>query len=231
MKIRCIIVEDEPKALMLLQEYVAQVPYLELVYATANPVEALNLASKEAVDLIFLDINLPGLSGLELAGLLKERVKIIFTTAYSEFAVQSYEQNAVDYLLKPITFNRFLKATQKAKATLATPGEKEKQQDTFLVKSGKKVIQLHWSNICYIEGTKEYVTLVSPESRTIIYKRMKEFEALQPPGLIRIHNSYFVNVSFIRKIEDNHVYVQDIRIPIGKKYRDSFQKYLQERYI
>lgn len=235
MKIRCIIVEDEPKAMSLLQEYVEQLSFLELVHSSSDAVDALNYASKHEVDLIFLDINLPGLSGLELAGLLKERVKIIFTTAYSEYAVQSYEQNAVDYLLKPITFNRFLKAAQKTKTALeaiTTHAEGDKHlADAFLVKSGKKIIQLHWSGIYYLEGMKEYVTLVSREGKTMVYKRMKEFEALHPPGFARVHNSYIVNTSFIQKIEDNHIYMLDKAIPIGKKYRDEFLKQLHDRFI
>ena len=234
MKIRCIIVEDEPKAMSLLQEYVEQIEFLELLHSATDAVDALNYANRNEVDLVFLDINLPDLSGLELAELLKERIRIIFTTAYSEFAVQSYEQNAVDYLLKPITFSRFLKAVQKAKAALKAGGKEEKKEataDAFLVKSGKKVIQLHWSNICYLEGMKEYVTLVSPTTKTIVYKRMKEFEALHPAGFARIHNSYIINTSFIQKIEDNHIYISDKAIPIGKKYRDEFLKQLQRRFL
>ena len=235
MKIRCIIVEDEPKAMSLLQEYVEQVEFLKLLHCSSDAVDALNFANRNEVDLVFLDINLPDLSGLELADLLKEHIKIIFTTAYSEYAVQSYEQNAIDYLLKPITFSRFLKAVQKAKAALKAIEKDEEEKkaftDAFLVKSGKKVIQLHWSGICYLEGMKEYVTLVSPGTKTMVYKRMKEFEALQPPGFARVHNSYIVNTGFIQKIEDNHIYILDKVIPIGKKYRDEFLKQLHKRFI
>lgn len=236
MKIRCIVVEDEPKAMSLLQEYVEQVEFLELLHCSSDAVDALNYANRNEVDLVFLDINLPGLSGLELADLLKERIKIIFTTAYSEYAVQSYEQNAVDYLLKPITFSRFLKAVQKVKTALKISEKNEEETkkaftDAFLVKSGKKVIQLHWSEIYYLEGMKEYVTLVSPSTKTIVYKRMKEFEALHPSGFARVHNSYIVNTSFIQKIEDNHIYILDKAIPIGKKYRDEFLKQLHNRFI
>ena len=235
MTIRCIIVEDEPKASSLLKEYVEQVNFLELMHSSADAVDALNYASRNEVDLVFLDINLPGLSGLELAGLLKEQVKVIFTTAYSEFAVQSYEHSAADYLLKPITFNRFLKAVQKAKMALESGknGEEENKpfSDTFLVKSGKKIVQLQWSNICYLEGMKEYVRLVSETGKTTVYKRMKEFESLFPLGFARVHNSYIVNTHFIRQIEDNHVYLLDKKIPIGRKYRDEFLKKLRNSFI
>ena len=155
MIIKCLIVEDEPKALCLLQEYVEQVNYLELIHTSLNAIDAINYANSQKVDLVFLDINLPDLSGLEVATLLKEKTKIIFTTAYSEYAVESYEQNATDYLLKPITFNRFLKAVQKATKAIKeeevnTEKVKISSQDTFLVKDGKKIIQLRWCDIYYI---------------------------------------------------------------------------------
>ena len=233
--IRCIIVEDEPKARNLLQEYVEQVDFLELKHSSADAVNALNYANRNEVDLVFLDISLPGLSGIELAGLLREHIKIIFTTAYSEYAVQSYEHHAIDYLLKPITFSRFLKAVKKAEAAVnsgkSQKGVGESSAGAFLVKSGKKVVQLHWPDICYLEGMKEYVTLVSESGKTIVYKRMKEFEALLPSGFTRVHNSYIVNTGYIRKIEDNHIYVPDKAIPIGKKYRAQFLKQLQDRFI
>ena len=236
MNIRCIIVEDEPKALKLLQEYVEQVAYLELQYTTSNALDALNFIHNHETELVFLDINLPGLSGLELPGLLKKDVKVIFTTAYSEYAVKSYEQNAVDYLLKPITFSRFLQAAQKARAAIEASTNKTIKRDSttadaFFVKSGKKMLQLHWSSIYYLEGMKEYVTLVSPTTKTIVYKRMKEFETLHPPTFARVHNSYIVNTSFIQKIEDNHVYILDKAIPMGKKYREQFLKQLQGRFL
>lgn len=235
MTIRCIIVEDEPKARSLLQEYVEQVGFLELMHSSADAVNVLNYANRNEVDLVFLDISLPGLSGIELAGLLKEHIKIIFTTAYSEYAVQSYEHHAIDYLLKPITLSRFLKAVKKAEAAMdsgnSQKGMGESSADAFLVKSGKMVVQLHWSDIFYLEGMKEYVTLVSESGKTIVYKRMKEFEALLPSGFTRVHNSYIINTSFISKIEDNHIFVPDKAIPIGNKYRAQFLKHLQDRFI
>lgn len=233
MKIRCLIVEDEPKAQLLLQEYVEELQYLELQQTFSNAVDALNWLQEHPLDLLFLDINLPGLSGLELSALLKGKTKIIFTTAYSEYAVQSYEHEAIDYLLKPITFSRFLQAVQKVRTSLETEkkeGEKV-PADAFFVRSGKKMLQLHWSDIGYLEGMKEYVLLVSPTAKTIVYKRMKEFEDLHPPAFVRVHNSYIINTGFIRKIEDNHIQVLDKSIPIGKKYREAFLKKLAGRFI
>lgn len=235
MKIGCIIVEDEPKAMQLLQEYVEQVDFLDLLFSSSDPIDALNYANNNPVDLIFLDINLPTLSGLELAALLKEEVKIIFTTAYSQYAAQSYEHNAMDYLLKPITFARFLKAVQKVKNEKPKKINSDKKDDnsinSFLVRSGKKIIQLQWSNLYFLEGMKEYVLLISATSRTMVYKRMKDFEAIIPSDFERIHNSFIINTRLIQRIEDNHVYILDKAIPIGKKYKEKFYEKLNDKFI
>lgn len=235
MKIGCLIVEDEPKAMKLLQEYVEQVDFLNLLSSFSDPIDALNYANNNPVDLIFLDINLPTLSGLELAALLKKEVKIIFTTAYSQYGAQSYEHNAIDYLLKPITFARFLKAVQKMKGEQPAKINSEIKDDilsnSFLVKSGKKIIQLQWSNLYFLEGMKEYVQLISATSKTMVYKRMKDFEAIIPSNFERIHHSFIINTKFIQRIEDNHVYILDKAIPIGKKYKEGFFKKLNDKFI
>lgn len=235
MKIRCLIVEDEPKAMKLLQEYVEQVDFLNLLFSSSDPVDALNYANNHPVDLIFLDINLPTLSGLELAALLQEEVKIIFTTAYSQYAAQSYEHNATDYLLKPITFARFFKAVQKVKNEQPKKISSERTEGNspnfFFVRSGKKIIQLQWSNLYFLEGMKEYVLLVSETSRTMVYKRMKDFEEIIPSDFERIHNSFIINIKFIHRIEDNHVYILDKGIPIGKKYKEGFYEKLNQKFI
>ena len=235
MKLGCIIIEDEPKAMSLIKEYVEQVDFLNLLFSSSDPLDALNYANNHGGDLIFLDINLPTLSGLELAGLLEENVQIIFTTAYSKYAVQSYDYDATDYLLKPITFARFLEAVHKAKNKKLKNNKPEKKDDalsdSFLVKSGKKMIQLQWSNIFYLEGTKEYVTLVSQTTKTMVYKRMRDFESITPSDFERIHNSFIINLNLIQRIEDNHVYILNKAIPIGKKYRDSFLMKLNDRII
>ena len=235
MKLGCIIIEDEPKAMSLIKEYVEQVDFLDLRFSSSDPIDALNYANNHGSDLIFLDINLPTLSGLELAGLLKEGIQIIFTTAYSKYAVQSYEHDATDYLLKPITFARFLEAVHKAKNKKLTDRKSEFKDDvlcdSFLVKSGKKIVQLQWSNVFYLEGMKEYVTLVSTTTKTMVYKRMREFESITPSDFERIHNSFIVNINLIQRIEDNHVYILDKAIPIGRKYRDAFFMKLNDRII
>lgn len=234
MKLGCIIIEDEPKALKLLQEYVEQVDYLDLLFSSSDPLDALNFTGNHPVDLVFLDINLPTLSGIELASLFKKEIKIVFTTAYSQYAAQSYEHSTIDYLLKPITFSRFLKAVQKARnehLKNINPEIRDNTYDSFFVKSGKKIIQLQWSNLYYLEGMKEYVLLVSPTSKTMIFKRMKDLEAIIPLDFERIHNSFIVNIRFIQRIEDNQVFILNKGIPIGKKYKESFYEKLNEKFI
>lgn len=236
MKIHCIIVEDEPKALGLLQEYIAKVDTLMLEGYFHNALDALNYCNSNEVDLVFLDINLPGISGLELSTLLPERTKIIFTTAYSEFAIQSYEANAVDYLLKPITFSRFLKAVNKASLLQedrkkAGEEQPETSSETFFVKSGKKIVPLRWAEICYVEGMKEYIVIVTSNSKTIVYKRMKELEEILPKNFLRIHNSFIINMNSIEKVEDNHVYMLGRALSIGKKYKTDLLKLLSKKFL
>lgn len=236
MKLHCIVVEDEPKALGLLQEYIAKVDTLLLDGYFHNALDALNYCNLNEVDLIFLDINLPGISGLELSTLLPERTKIIFTTAYSEFAIQSYETNAIDYLLKPITFSRFLKAVNKASLLQEDRNKIGEDQlkassETFFVKSGKKIVPLRWAEICYVEGMKEYIVIVTSNSKTIVYKRMKELEEIVPKNFLRIHNSFIINTNSIEKVEDNHVYMLGRALSIGKKYKNNLLKLLSKKFL
>ena len=234
MKIRCVIVEDEPKALQLIEEYVAQINFLELVGKAHTPLLILDFLRTNKIDLLFLDINLPGISGMELTDMLEKDIKIIFTTAYSQYALKSYEKNAVDYLLKPITFHRFLQAALKARNIIETSRKAKEganSPDSFFVKSGKKIIHLQWSEIYYIEGYKEYITIVTDTARILVYKRMKDIEEYNVGNLIRVHNSYIINLEKIQKLEDNHIYIKDKVIPIGRTYKEEFTKKLQRRII
>jgi DNA-binding LytR/AlgR family response regulator len=221
-------------AMSLLEEYVGQVGFLELCYKAESAMSALNYLNAHETDLVFLDINLPDISGLDLTDLLKGRLKVIFTTAYSTYAVQSYEKNALDYLLKPITFNRFLQAALKAKAafdSLPASSQADPKVGSFFVKSGKKIIHFNWSDIHYLEGYKEYVAVTAATGKTLVYKRMKEMEELLPSHFIRVHKSFFVNTEKVEKIEDNHVHVLGRQVPIGRKYKEAFYQKLQDRML
>lgn len=222
MSISCMIVDDEPMAVNLLAEYIGRVPWLTLDHKCYNALECLDYLKTHKVDLVFLDINMPHLSGMQLTALLPPGQHFIFTTAYSEFAVESYEKNAVDYLLKPITLDRFLNAVQKARQLMeAGPGLKTTGTQLFL-KTGKAIVSLRYEDIRYIEGLKDYMVFHTPQGKHIVYKRMKQLEETLPPQFSRVHNSYIINRDHIQKIEDNQVWVSDQVVPISDKYRELF---------
>lgn len=230
MKLSCMIVDDEPYAVNLLEEYIIQVPYLQLVHKCYNALEALDFLKNNRVDLIFLDINMPQLSGMQLSSLFTPDQLFIFTTAYSEYAVESYEKNAVDYLLKPITLDRFLKAVNKVLRLQQSPADKKTEPVLFL-KTGKTIIQLQYDNIWFVEGLKDYAIFHTSSGKHIAYKRMKELEENLPVQFCRVHNSYIINRKHIQKIEDNQVCIMDNRIPVSDKYRESFFEKVNHRLL
>ncbi|MBO9632596.1 MAG: response regulator transcription factor [Chitinophagaceae bacterium] len=226
MKIQCMVIDDEPYAVNLLEEYILQVPYLQLQFKCYHALEALEILKSSKPDLIFLDINMPHLSGMQLASLLPPKQLFIFTTAYSEFAAESYEKNALDYLVKPITFDRFLKAVMKASSQLAVSTEPSQPttiapQKLFL-KTGRAIVQLEYQDVYIIEGLKDYVVFHTSSGKHIVYKRMKELEETLPSNFSRIHLSWIINRDHIKKIEDNHIFINQERIPVGEKYREQF---------
>jgi two-component system LytT family response regulator len=178
---RCLLIDDEPLAINLLENYIQNVPFLTLAGKCYDGVEALTFLQQNEVDLIFLDINMPQLTGMELANILPKHAKIIFTTAYTEFAVESYEKNAVDYLLKPIRFERFLKAVMKVKETppsMTMPPVPEPAP--VFVKSGKQTVRIDFQELDYLEGAKDYVIFHKGKQRTLVHTRMKELEKILP---------------------------------------------------
>lgn len=227
MKIQCMLIDDEPYAVNLLEEYILQVPYLQLQHKCYHALEALEILKNSKPDLIFLDINMPHLSGMQLASLLPPKQLFIFTTAYSEFAAESYEKNALDYLVKPITFDRFLKAVMKANSQLSVNADPVQlssaiaPQKLFL-KTGRAIVQLEYQDVFLIEGLKDYVVFHTSSGKHIVYKRMKELEESLPANFSRIHLSWIVNRDHIKRIEDNHIHINQERIPVGEKYREQF---------
>lgn len=232
MKIKCLIADDEPLAVDLLADYVSKAPGLVLVHQSYNALEALEYLKDNPVDLVFLDINMPQLSGMQLAKLLPAGTLFIFTTAYSEFAVASYDMNAVDYLLKPITFDRFLKAANKASQLVKQEGGVGRSDDDALfVKTGKKIIRLQYQEILFIEGLKDYVVFHTAQTKHIVYKRMKELEETLPASFSRVHNSYIINRDHLQKIEDGSVYVADQPVPVSDKYKENFLRMVNSRLL
>jgi len=234
MNLSCIIIDDEPNAVNLLEILVNQNTKWRLLAKCYDALEAMAFLKGHQPDFIFLDINMPQLTGMELAGLLSKETKIVFTTAYSEYAAESYIFQTIDYLLKPITLKRFLAAMQKIEVYFSSRGDNEKMAGTaggeyFFVKSGKELRRILMEDIQYFEGEKEYVRVVTAASQLLIYRRLKDIDEQLAPPFVRVHNSYIVNTKQLNKIQDNHIYIADKKIPISEKFKDKFMAVIQQR--
>ncbi|MFD2587965.1 LytR/AlgR family response regulator transcription factor [Croceitalea marina] len=223
--LKCLIIDDEAPAIRLLESYVKKVPFLKLVATSSNPIEAIAIIEKEEPDLVFLDIQMPTITGIQLSKIVKDKVKIIFTTAYPQFAIESYELNATDYLLKPFEFERFYTAVLKIKPF------KNKQKTTntndfiFIKTDGKnnfKRVQIN--EVLYIESLKNYVCIHQKDSQIITYNTLKHFETELPESLfIKIHKSYIINIESILKTDSLSVLMVNGKdLPIGDTYKKAF---------
>ncbi|MFK7799165.1 MAG: LytR/AlgR family response regulator transcription factor [Aureispira sp.] len=220
-----ILVDDEPLAQEIVETHISKFPNLKLLAKCNNAVEALQALKEHEVDLMFLDIQMPQISGIDFLKTLPSPPKVILTTAFSEYALDGYDLNVVDYLLKPISFDRFAKAVNKAVSQDTpqqepSPSSKE-NADYIFVKADKKLIKIHFNDIFYIEGLKDYVILHTPTGRVVTLQTMKSLEIKLPQDLfMRIHRSYIVNLSNITVIEGNTVQINKKIIPIGKNYKE-----------
>jgi len=219
---KVLICDDEPLALDILESYIEKIPDLELVAKCDNAIEANEIIQKEDIDLVFLDIQMPQMTGIELVKSLNNPPKIVFTTAYAEYAVDGFDLNAVDYLMKPIAFDRFMKAVNKASGDKAAVASED---DFFFVKADKKLIKIHFNEILYIEGLKDYVIIKKENGRVIALQTMKSLEQKLPSNLFkRVHRSYIMNIQKIKAIVGNSVEIVEDgsakHIPIGKNYKD-----------
>lgn len=231
--IRCIIVDDEPPAIRLLEKYVSKVSFLELITSTVSPLEALGLIDKGDVDLVFLDIQMPELTGIQLSKIVKGKTKIIFTTAYPQFALESYELNAIDYLLKPFEFERFYQAVLKVKdENISVEKQVKPQTDTYLfIKTdGKNNFEkVYVKDICYIEGLKNYVAIHLKGNQIITHNTLKSIEEYLPKEhFVKTHKSYIVSMQHIHKTDSISVYVNDKSLPIGDTYKKDFFERVQK---
>nr|WP_294944254.1 LytTR family DNA-binding domain-containing protein [uncultured Mucilaginibacter sp.] len=235
MNLRCIIIDDEPNAVSLLEVLIGQTTQWQLLGKCYNALEAIEFLKKHTVDFIFLDINMPHLTGMELAGLLPKETKIVFTTAYAEHAAESYAYQTIDYLLKPITLKRFVAATQKIEASFAkqvSPAEPvaaKPEADYFFFKTGKTLRKILLDEVLYFESEKEYVRLVTGTEELLIYRRLKDIEEQLPQPFVRVHNSYIVNTRLLNKIQDNHIYIGSKQIPVSEKFREGFMEVIRQR--
>lgn len=225
----CIIVDDEPLAREAIELLVNEITYLNLAGTFNNASSAAGFMETHTVDLIFLDIQMPGISGIQFARSISRRTLIIFTTAYSEYALDSYEVDAIDYLIKPIVPERFRKATDKALSyhSLLLQEEKENIEpvaaDYFFVKSERKYFKVNFEDILFVEGLKDYVILQLKEQRIITRMNLKAMFDLLPKSLfLRVNKSYIVNTAHIEAFDNNDIFIRTYEIAIGNSYRDSF---------
>ena len=236
MSMKCLAIDDEPKALSVLIRYIEKVPYLELVGNFREALKALDYLQSNPVDLIFLDIAMPDLNGLQFLKSLVHKPLVIFTTAYPEYALESYTFDAIDYLLKPIEFDRFLKATNKALkqfqysdtregAATSNSTSEEESKSTVFIKSGSETHQIKIDDILYVEGAGNYVTFVMRNQKIMSLLTMKDVMNMLPSQQFhRVHKSYIVGLKHIRLIERHHLEIRNTKIPIGRLYRESFLK-------
>ena len=249
MNLTCIIVEDEPLARQLLEQYVRKVPHLELLKAFSNPLEALDFLRNNEVDILFSDIQMPEITGITLLKILQKKPLIILTTAYSEYAIEGYELDVIAYLLKPITFEKFLKAVEKAtqlksekqplieeKKSLYTEGgtapiPADIQQFIF-VKDGTKLVKIRLPDILYIEGLKDYVSIYTREKKIVTLQTLKSLETQLPDNqFIRIHNSYIVSLEGIDVIDKERVQIGKSFLPISDTYRKAFKEFIERNQL
>lgn len=239
--INCIIVDDEQHAIDILVHYVGQTPYLNLVGSTTNPINALEIVAKEQVDLVFLDIQMPELSGIDFIKAIKGQAKVILTTAYSEFALESYELDVVDYLLKPIRLPRFLSAVQKAVKEIEA-GTSERHlitaaQDDFIfvkTESKGKLLRINLDDIDYIEGMKNYVAVHCNQKKILVYTSMKDLEEkLSDKKFLRVHKSFIIPIGKITGIEGNLVRLKQVtdEIMIGENYKSRLMEIIRNKMI
>lgn len=228
--IKAIIVDDEPLAQDVLETYIEKLPDIELICKCGNAFEANEALKEDNIDLMFLDIQMPQLTGVEFLKSLSNPPVVIFTTAYPDYAVEGFELDAVDYLLKPISLERFMKSVNKASEIIKArksehSHDNNEEKDFFFVKADKKLIKCNYNDILYIEGLKDYVIIRQENSRIITLQTMKSLEAKLPADkFMRIHRSYIVNIDRIEAIVGNMVEViekgQAKHLPVGKNYRD-----------
>lgn len=237
MTITCIIIEDQPPAQRVLQKYINDIDNLKLLKVFDNAIMAMEFLKNNSVDLIFLDIHLPKLSGIDFLNILTPKPKVILTTAFPDYALQSYDLDVTDYLLKPFSFQRFLKAVNKVNITdnktdsnIQTEADNEIQSNDFLfIKSGFDYIKLFINDIAYIKSDGDYTLLVTNSDKHLVSYSLKYWVGkLNSDIFCQVHKSYLVNINYVNKISGNTIYINNFEIPIGRAFKDSFnEKYLK----
>lgn len=229
--LECLVVDDEPLAASLIGSYVERTPFLHLRGMSHSAEEAMEILSAANVDLLFLDIQMPGMSGMQFARVVPPQTRIVFTTAYSDYAVEGFRVNALDYLLKPVSYDEFLEAAVRARDTMTAAPTKAAQEPKthLLVKSEYRLLRIELADILFIEGLKDYVKiyLASEKNPVMSLMSIKNLETELPPNFMRVHRSFIVNIEKIKVIERNTIILADRAIPVSESYRTQFMQKIQ----
>ncbi|HEY8400894.1 MAG TPA: LytTR family DNA-binding domain-containing protein [Cytophagaceae bacterium] len=233
MNLKCVVIDDEQPAIDVLESYINKVPYLSLVAKYNNGIDALEYVDFSAIDILFIDIQMPDINGMELLKRLDAKVNIVFTTAYPEYALKGYDFQPLDFLVKPISFDMFMRAVERAKSVNTGNSEVgEAHVEEFYIKSRGKIIRILSSDILYIEGLKDYVIFYTSDSKYIALQSMKELEEkLGKIHFIRIHKSFIVDTNKIEEVSSNQVKIGGRQIPIGRQFKPAFLKYIESKKL
>ncbi len=242
MMIKCIAIDDEPLALQQLVAYISKIPFLSIVGQCQSAIEAKQIMQNDVVDAIFCDINMPDLNGMDFVKSLASPPIIVFTTAYSEYAVEGYKVDAVDYLLKPFGLDEFQRAANKVKRVYEQINDNDSTSNqsvsedasTLFLKTEHRIVKVDISDILYVEGMSEYmkIHLISQPKPLIVLLSMKKLEERLPANFMRIHRSYIINLDKIMEVNKNRVIMnEDVYLPIGDLYKDTFNNYLNTRFL
>ncbi|WP_066839154.1 LytR/AlgR family response regulator transcription factor [Rufibacter ruber] len=243
MQLTCLAVDDEPLALDLMRSYISKIPFLQLVQTCSSALEAMAVMQQQPIDLLFLDIEMPELTGVQFVQSLSHRPAVIFTTAYPQYALEGFSLDAVDYLLKPIPFDRFLRAVNKVheRAQLqqqlvapapVMPSAPAENEDFIFVKADYKTLRVNLKDILFIEGLKDYVILHTINRKIITLLSMnKLMEKLPEHDFARVHRSYIVSLPHIEAIEKSRIKIKEQEIPIGDSYREEFMRWVESKNL
>jgi DNA-binding LytR/AlgR family response regulator len=233
MKYNCLIVDDERPALKLLKAYIDKLPHLNLSVSCENAMQAISALQQHQIDILFLDIQMPDLTGLDLLKVLKIKPQVVLTTAYRKYAVEGFELDVTDYLVKPFSFDRFVQASQKAieriqdkRTPIIQPSRTSKipkQDDHFFVRTNYKMEKIEFKNIRFIKSMREYISIHTSSQRFLVNQTMNKMEMELPNDqFIRVHRSFIVSLAYVQKIEGNQIVMKEEKIPVGASYRKAF---------
>ena len=224
-KIKCVIVDDEASSRKVIQHFMSKIEMLELLESFSNPFDAKKyIENTKDIDLIFLDINMPQQSGIDFYKSLNSDIAVIFTTAHPEYAVEGFNLNAVDYLLKPIAYERFIAAINKVMLQQPT----KEHQNHIIIKENKTLHKVEFSNIIFVEAMSDYVKVVLKHKTIMTHSTFSNFIDKLPKNFIRVHKSYCINAYYLEQISGNQVVIENIKIPIGKTHKEELMKKLQK---